>query len=64
MGWSNTEELLFVQEDGVVIVYDYFLNFKRTFGMGQVHLSHNARKPAMWFPNRSDTNQAVSIEDG
>ena len=36
MGWSNTEDLLFVQEDGVVIVYDYFLNFKRTFGMGQV----------------------------
>lgn len=35
MGWSNTEDLLFVQEDGVVIVYDYFLNFKRTFGMGQ-----------------------------
>ena len=36
MGWSNTEDLLFVQDDGVVIVYDYFLNFKRTFGMGQV----------------------------
>ncbi|KAK0048197.1 vacuolar protein sorting-associated protein 16 [Biomphalaria pfeifferi] len=35
MGWSGTEELLFIQEDGVVLVYDMFLTFKRTFGMGQ-----------------------------
>ncbi|KAK3106315.1 hypothetical protein FSP39_017525 [Pinctada imbricata] len=34
-GWSHMEDLLFVQEDGVVLVYDMFLNFKRTFGMGQ-----------------------------
>ena len=36
MGWSIMEDLLFVQEDGVVLVYDMFLAFKRTFSMGQV----------------------------
>ncbi|BFZ22188.1 hypothetical protein BsWGS_25227 [Bradybaena similaris] len=35
LGWSSTEELLCIQEDGVVLVYDMFLSFKRTFGMGQ-----------------------------
>ncbi|CAG2220360.1 VPS16 [Mytilus edulis] len=35
MGWTVTEDLLCVQDDGVVLVYDFFLNFKRTFGLGQ-----------------------------
>ncbi|CAL1533897.1 unnamed protein product [Lymnaea stagnalis] len=35
IGWSSTEELLCIQEDGVVLVYDMFLTFQRTFGMGQ-----------------------------
>ncbi|XP_059140490.1 vacuolar protein sorting-associated protein 16 homolog [Physella acuta] len=35
MGWSSTDDLLCVQEDGVVLVYDMFLVFKRTFSMGQ-----------------------------
>ncbi|XP_033732936.1 vacuolar protein sorting-associated protein 16 homolog [Pecten maximus] len=35
MGWSNTEDLLCVQDDGMVLSYDMFLNFKRMFGMGQ-----------------------------
>ena len=36
MGWSVSEDLLFVRDDGVVLVYDLFLNFERTFSMGQV----------------------------
>ena len=36
MGWTIMEDLLFVQDDGVVVVYDMFLGFKRTFSMGQV----------------------------
>lgn len=36
MGWSHTEDLLCVQDDGIVLVYDIFLNFKQQFGMGQV----------------------------
>ncbi|XP_025080748.1 vacuolar protein sorting-associated protein 16 homolog [Pomacea canaliculata] len=35
MGWTIMEDLLFVQDDGVVLVYDMFLTFKRTFSMGQ-----------------------------
>ncbi|KAJ8307571.1 hypothetical protein KUTeg_015655 [Tegillarca granosa] len=35
MGWSHMEDIMFIQDDGVVLVYDLFLNFKRTFGMGQ-----------------------------
>ena len=27
-----------------------------------VHLSHLMRKPTMWIPNRSDTNQAVQSQ--
>ncbi|ESO96565.1 hypothetical protein LOTGIDRAFT_115951 [Lottia gigantea] len=34
LGWSNTEELLCIQDNGVILVYDIALNFKRTFGMG------------------------------
>ncbi|KAL8612978.1 hypothetical protein ACOMHN_001061 [Nucella lapillus] len=35
MGWTIMEDLLFVQEDGVVLVYDMFLTFQKTFSMGQ-----------------------------
>ncbi|CAH1775290.1 unnamed protein product [Owenia fusiformis] len=35
MGWSVTEDLLCIQDDGVVLVYDIFGTFKRTFSMGQ-----------------------------
>ncbi|XP_013393973.1 vacuolar protein sorting-associated protein 16 homolog [Lingula anatina] len=34
LGWSNTEDLLCVQDDGGVLVYDIFGNFKRTFSLG------------------------------
>ncbi|XP_077989106.1 vacuolar protein sorting-associated protein 16 homolog [Glandiceps talaboti] len=32
--WSSTGDLLCVQEDGSVLVYDIFGNYKRTFSMG------------------------------
>lgn len=35
MGWSDTEELLCVQDDGLVIIYDMFGEEKHTFSMGQ-----------------------------
>ena len=38
MGWSSTEDLLVVQDDGVVLMYDLFGQFKKTIGMGQVCL--------------------------
>lgn len=36
LGWSGSEDLLCVQDDGSVLVYDIFGTFKRTFSMGQV----------------------------
>ncbi|XP_054280051.1 vacuolar protein sorting-associated protein 16 homolog isoform X2 [Macrosteles quadrilineatus] len=35
LGWSTSEELLCVQEDGMVLVYDMFSNYQRTFSMGK-----------------------------
>ncbi|WAR04987.1 VPS16-like protein [Mya arenaria] len=35
LGWSHNEELLCVQDEGTVLVYDIFLTFIRQFGMGQ-----------------------------
>ncbi|KAK5607500.1 Vacuolar protein sorting-associated protein 16 [Crenichthys baileyi] len=35
LGWSVCDELLCVQEDGTVLIYDLFGSFKRHFSMGQ-----------------------------
>ncbi|XP_053710032.1 vacuolar protein sorting-associated protein 16 homolog isoform X1 [Synchiropus splendidus] len=35
IGWTVTDELLCIQEDGTVLVYDLFGSFKRHFSMGQ-----------------------------
>ncbi|XP_022100529.1 vacuolar protein sorting-associated protein 16 homolog [Acanthaster planci] len=35
MGWSSSEDLLCVQEDGTALVYDIFGSFKRNFSLGQ-----------------------------
>uniref|UniRef100_A0A1A8H968 Vacuolar protein sorting-associated protein 16 homolog n=2 Tax=Nothobranchius korthausae TaxID=1143690 RepID=A0A1A8H968_9TELE len=35
LGWSVSDELLCVQEDGTVLIYDLFGSFKRHFSMGQ-----------------------------
>ena len=35
MGWSCVEDLVCVQDDGSVLVYDIFGSFKKTFTMGQ-----------------------------
>lgn len=35
LGWSVNDELLCVQEDGTVLIYDLFGSFKRHFSMGQ-----------------------------
>lgn len=36
LGWTVTDELLCIQEDGSVLIYDLFGSFKRHFSMGQV----------------------------
>ena len=40
LAWSSTEELLCIQDDGQVLVYDIFGNIKRHFSMGQVCVIH------------------------
>ncbi|PSN30635.1 Vacuolar protein sorting-associated protein 16 [Blattella germanica] len=34
-GWSSTEDLLCIQDDGSVLMYDMFGNYLHTFSMGQ-----------------------------
>lgn len=36
MGWTDSEELLCVQEDGVVLIYNLFGQYQHKFSMGQV----------------------------
>lgn len=35
MGWTDTEELLCVQDDGVVLIYSMFGQYQHKFSMGQ-----------------------------
>uniref|UniRef100_A0A667Z2V4 Vacuolar protein sorting-associated protein 16 homolog n=1 Tax=Myripristis murdjan TaxID=586833 RepID=A0A667Z2V4_9TELE len=35
LGWTVNDELLCIQEDGTVLIYDLFGSFKRHFSMGQ-----------------------------
>lgn len=35
MGWSDSEDLLCVQEDGVVLIYNLFGLYQHKFSMGQ-----------------------------
>lgn len=35
MGWSDTEELICVQEDGIVLRYNMFGEFQHKFSLGQ-----------------------------
>lgn len=35
LGWSSTDDLLCVLEDGAVLMYDMFGTYQHTFGMGQ-----------------------------
>lgn len=36
LGWTAGEDLLCIQEDGTVLIYDLFCEFKRHFSMGNV----------------------------
>lgn len=58
MGWSNSEELLCVQNDGVVLIYDLFGRFKHKF-----YISDEAKDTkvidARLFPTASGTGVAV-----
>jgi len=57
-GWSETEEALFVLEDGTVLVYSMFGVFKSTFSMGQ-EAKDIKLLAAKIFPSHSGTGVAV-----
>lgn len=46
LGWTVSEDLICIQEDGTVLIYDIFCVFKRTFTMGNVskHASNSMLK--------------------
>lgn len=39
MGWSSTEDLICVQDDGSVLKYDIFGTYQHTFSMRQVNVT-------------------------
>lgn len=39
-GWSQQEELLCVQDDGMVLIYDMFGTYQHTFSIGNVSYLH------------------------
>lgn len=58
LGWSDAEELLCVQDNGLVVIYDMFGNYQRTFSMGQ-EAKDTKIIDAQIFPSSSGTGVAV-----
>ncbi|XP_033834541.1 vacuolar protein sorting-associated protein 16 homolog [Periophthalmus magnuspinnatus] len=58
LGWSVSDELLCVQEDGTVLIYDLFGSFKRHFSMGQ-EITHDQVVQARVFHSPFGTGVAV-----
>ncbi|GAB0090509.1 Vacuolar protein sorting-associated protein 16 homolog [Sergentomyia squamirostris] len=58
MGWSECEELICVQDDGLVLIYDMFGVYQHTFSMGQ-EAKDTKVIDAKIFPSGSGTGVAV-----
>lgn len=58
LGWSVNDELLCVQEDGTVLIYDLFGSFKRHFSMGQ-EVVHSQVLEAKVFHSPYGTGVAI-----
>ncbi|KAK3890447.1 hypothetical protein Pcinc_005604 [Petrolisthes cinctipes] len=57
-GWSRNEDLVCVQEDGAVTLYDMFGNYKHTFNMGQ-EVKDTHIQSAQVFTSHRETGVAV-----
>jgi len=44
LGWTASEDLLCIQEDGTVLIYNLFCEFKRHFSMGNVSGAGQGRR--------------------
>ena len=58
VGWSHQEDLLCIQEDGMVLMYDMFGNYQHTFGMGD-EAKETKVSQAKFFPSLNGTGVAV-----
>ncbi|KAK0096935.1 hypothetical protein PV326_003829 [Microctonus aethiopoides] len=58
LGWSHQEELLCVQDDGMVLIYDFFGNFQSSFSMGN-EAKNTKVIEAKFFTTVSGTGVAV-----
>lgn len=62
MGWSDSEDLLCVQDDGTVLIHDMFGNYLHAFSMGQEAKDTKILR-AKIFPSNSGTGIAVMTKN-
>lgn len=55
-GWSSTEDLLCIQQDGTVLVYDILARFQGRFSMGQVSKDNEVIDSRIFFNPTSGTS--------
>ncbi|XP_045122050.1 vacuolar protein sorting-associated protein 16 homolog isoform X1 [Portunus trituberculatus] len=58
LGWSRGEDLVCVQEDGAVLLYDMFGNYQHTFNMGQEAIDTHIQSSQV-FTSYRETGVAV-----
>ncbi|XP_069589940.1 vacuolar protein sorting-associated protein 16 homolog [Ranitomeya imitator] len=58
LGWTVSEDLICIQEDGTVLIYDIFCVFKRTFSMGN-EVKQNQVQEAQVFHSEYRTGIAI-----
>ncbi|XP_073414230.1 vacuolar protein sorting-associated protein 16 homolog [Dendrobates tinctorius] len=58
LGWTVSEDLICIQEDGTVLIYDIFCGFKRTFSMGN-EVKQNQVQEARVFHSEYRTGIAI-----
>lgn len=58
LGWSDSEDLVCVQDDGLVIIYNMFGQYQHTFSMGQ-EAKDTKVIDARIFPSSYGTGVAV-----
>ncbi|XP_073503935.1 vacuolar protein sorting-associated protein 16 homolog isoform X3 [Phyllobates terribilis] len=58
LGWTVSEDLICIQEDGTVLIYDIFCVFKRTFSMGN-EVKQNQVQEARVFHSEYRTGIAI-----
>ncbi|XP_072335471.1 vacuolar protein sorting-associated protein 16 homolog [Scyliorhinus torazame] len=49
IGWTTREDLLFIQDDGTVLIHDIFGTFKRHFSMGNEVLQNRVMEAKIFF---------------